>query len=65
MVAKKLSPLDLDRNDVDGALELAERSMRSGTWDFSRAEFLLMLQDDPTKLDDELRKLERRIKTKR
>ncbi len=47
-MARKIS--DLDRNDLDGALALAEERLDAGTFSTDHGQTLAMLQDDPAAL---------------
>ncbi len=59
---EELTIMTLERNDIEGALTLAEPRMRAGTYCFENDEVLMMMQDDPTELQRRLVELERRIK---
>lgn len=48
---------DLDRNDVQGALQVYQTEMAAGTWSADKAEAMLQLQDDPTELLRRLAKI--------
>ncbi len=47
-MARKIS--DLDRNDLRGALALAEERLDAGTYSADHGQSLAMLQDDPAAL---------------
>lgn len=52
---------NLKRNDFEGALKIAQKHFEDDTFGPELAEQLLMLQDKPDKLLDELLKLEREM----
>ena len=58
---EKLTFMDLDRNDVESALQYAEPRLRDGTFGFEDSEMLIMLQDDPHELIRRLGELSSRI----
>lgn len=53
-----MSITELERNDVDGAIAVAEQMKRRGTWGPDAAQMLLMLQDNDEELAARLAKLE-------
>lgn len=54
--------LNLKRNDLKGAIEVARRSMQRGDWNGDAAEILIRLQDSSLEIIDELNTLEASFK---